>query len=48
MTPPKAETSLAFFFFMYDIEHSSALSNFIKEDKNLCTICVTEHKVLQN
>lgn len=40
MTPPKAETSLAILF-MYDIEHSSALSNFLKEDKGLYAVCVT-------
>lgn len=48
MTRPKAETSLAIFFFMHYIEHSSALGNFLKEDKNLRTVCVIEHGMLQN
>lgn len=33
---------------MYCVEYSSALSNFLKEDRNLYTIYVTEYNVLQN
>lgn len=31
---------------MYYIEHNSALTDFLKEDRNSYTICVTEQNVL--
>lgn len=33
---------------MYYTEYSSTFSSFLKEDRNLYAICVTEHNVLQN